>query len=125
MDLVRAPSGALILDDSYNANPTSTTSALEALASLPARRRVAVLGRMAELGPDSADAHRQVAARARELGIEVLSVAAPDYGVEDLADIDEAVERLGPLGEGDAVLVKGSRVAGLDQLAAELIVSRR
>ena len=64
MDLRRAPSGALVLDDSYNANPTSMAAALDALAALPARRRVAVLGVMAELGAGSAAAHREIGARA-------------------------------------------------------------
>jgi UDP-N-acetylmuramoyl-tripeptide--D-alanyl-D-alanine ligase len=121
MDLQRAASGALILNDSYNANPTSTAAALDALAALPARRRIAVLGVMAELGEDSAAGHREVAARASELGIEVRSVAAPDYGVEDAPDIATVVDQLGRLGEGDAVLVKGSRVAGLEALAEALL----
>jgi UDP-N-acetylmuramoyl-tripeptide--D-alanyl-D-alanine ligase len=120
MDLRRAASGALVLDDSYNANPTSMASALESLAAIPARRRLAVLGVMAELGPGAADEHRRIADRAAELGIELLSVAAPDYGVDDAADLDEVLARLGTLGEGDVVLVKGSRVAGLDVLAAAL-----
>jgi len=121
MDLQRAPSGALVLDDSYNANPTSMVAALDALAALPARRRIAVLGVMAELGDDSTEGHREVAARAHELGIEVRSVAAPAYGVEDAPDIETAVAQLGPLGDGDVVLVKGSRVAGLEALAALLL----
>ena len=45
-------------------------------------------------------------------------MAAPDYGGEDVATIDEALAALGDLGDGDAVLVKGSRVAGLERLAA-------
>src|SRR5690606_10331667 len=51
MELGRAPSGALVLNDAYNANPLSMAAALRSLAGLPARRRVAVLGTMAELGP--------------------------------------------------------------------------
>jgi UDP-N-acetylmuramoyl-tripeptide--D-alanyl-D-alanine ligase len=121
MDLQHAASGALILNDSYNANPTSMGAALEALAALPARRRIAVLGVMAELGEDAAAAHEEVAARATELGIEVRSVAAPAYGVDDAPDIATVIDRLGPLGEGDVVLVKGSRVAGLEALAEALL----
>jgi UDP-N-acetylmuramoyl-tripeptide--D-alanyl-D-alanine ligase len=121
MDLTRAMSGALILDDSYNANPASMASALDALAALPGRRRVAVLGVMAELGPGSAEAHRAVGARAQALGLELISVGAPDYGVADAGDLDGVVDRLGRLGEGDVVLVKGSRVAGLVELAAALV----
>ena len=46
---------------------------------------------------------------------------APDYGGQPVATIDEALEALADLGEGDAVLVKGSRVAGLERLAAALL----
>jgi UDP-N-acetylmuramoyl-tripeptide--D-alanyl-D-alanine ligase len=51
----------------------------------------------------------------------VLSVAAPAYGVEDVPSVDAARDVLGSLGPGDAVLVKGSRVAGLERLAALLL----
>jgi UDP-N-acetylmuramoyl-tripeptide--D-alanyl-D-alanine ligase len=123
MDLQQAKSGALILNDSYNANPTSMAAALDALAALPARRRVAVLGVMAELGAGSEAAHREVAARAHDLGIETRSVAAPAYGVDDARDVETVIEALGPLGDGDVVLVKGSRVAGLETLAEALLAS--
>lgn len=121
MDLQTAPGGALVLNDAYNANPTSTAAALRALAALPARRRIAVLGVMAELGTSSDEDHRAIAELARELGIEVLSVGAPDYDADDVADIDAAADRLRDLGDGDAVLVKGSRVAGLELLAERLL----
>ena len=121
MELTRAPSGALVLNDAYNANPTSVAAALESLQALPARRRVAVLGRMAELGDREADDHAAIGAQARELGIEVIAVAAPGYGGDDVATAAEAIAALGDLGEGDAVLVKGSRVAGLETLAAALL----
>jgi len=124
MDLVRAPSGLVVLNDAYNANPTSVRAALAALAHLPARRRVAVLGVMAELGAGSVEAHRELAVEAADLGIEVLSVAAPAYGAQDVPGIDEALVRLAELGDGDAVLVKGSRVAGLERLAEALVRER-
>ena len=121
MELATAPSGARILNDAYNANPASTEAALRSLATLPATRRVAVLGVMAELGERSAEDHAAVGALARSLGIRVVAVAAPDYGGEDVADPDAALAALGPLGPDDAVLVKGSRVAGLERLAAALL----
>jgi UDP-N-acetylmuramoyl-tripeptide--D-alanyl-D-alanine ligase len=121
MELATAPSGARILNDAYNANPTSVLAALESLAALPAARRTAVLGVMAELGTDEAAEHAAVGARARELGIRLIAVATPAYGGEDVADLDAAVDSLGVLDEGDAVLVKGSRVAGLERLAARLL----
>jgi UDP-N-acetylmuramoyl-tripeptide--D-alanyl-D-alanine ligase len=121
MELATARSGALVLNDAYNANPTSVAAALRSLAALPARRRIAVLGVMAELGEGEAEEHREIAALAAELGIRVLSVAAPGYGAEDVPHLDAALHALGELGEGDAVLVKGSRVAGLERLAAVLL----
>ena len=123
MQLDRTPSGALVLNDAYNANPTSTAAALRALVALPARRRIAVLGTMAELGDRSDDDHRTVAALAADLGIRVVAVAEPAYGTETVDTIDAALAALGDLGDGDAVLVKGSRVAGLERLA-EALVSR-
>ncbi len=59
----------LLLNDCYNANPISMRAAIEHLASVPApRRRVGILGGMAELGPDGPRFHAEIAARARELG---------------------------------------------------------
>jgi len=110
-----------VLNDAYNANPTSMVAALRSLASLEARRRVAVLGRMAELGADEADEHRRVAKVAADLGIEVVVVGTDLYGVGALAGIDDAVAALADLGPGDAVLVKASRSAGLERLAAVLV----
>jgi len=121
MELATAASGARVLNDAYNANPTSVAAALESLVALPARRRIAVLGLMAELGDREAADHAAVGAQARALGIRVIAVASPGYGGEDVASVEEALARLGDLGEGDAVLVKGSRVAGLERLAAALL----
>jgi UDP-N-acetylmuramoyl-tripeptide--D-alanyl-D-alanine ligase len=121
MDLVRAPSGALILNDAYNANPVSVAGALRALAELDVRRRVAVLGTMAELGEVSAREHQAIATLAGELGVRLVAVAEPAYGAELVDSPEEALDALGSLGEGDAVLVKGSRVAGLERLAARLL----
>jgi UDP-N-acetylmuramoyl-tripeptide--D-alanyl-D-alanine ligase len=116
MDLVRLPSGALVVNDAYNANPTSMAAALRALLRLPARRRVAVLGLMAELGPSSDAEHRAVGMAARELGVEVIGVGVSAYGGTTVGNVDEVPAALGPLGDGDAVLLKGSRVAGLERL---------
>jgi UDP-N-acetylmuramoyl-tripeptide--D-alanyl-D-alanine ligase len=121
MDLQRTTSGALVLNDAYNANPTSMEAALRSLAVLPARRRVAVLGVMAELGPGGPAEHRRIAELARDLGIDVIAVDAPDYQAATVSGIDGALAALGPLADGDVVLVKGSRVAGLEQLADRLL----
>ena len=116
-----APSGALVINDAYNANPASAAAALRALAAAPARRRVAVLGVMAELGDHHGAEHAAVAALAAELGIELLAVNEAAYGTPPVPDAAAALAALGPLGPGDAVLVKGSRVAGLEALADALL----
>ena len=124
MDLQPTSTGALILNDAYNANPTSMEAALRSLAALPARRRIAVLGVMAELGPGGRSEHRRIAELAHDLGIEVIAVDAPDYDTAAAIPVDGvagAVEALGTLGDGDAVLVKGSRVAALEKLAVRLL----
>ena len=123
MALGRSPGGALVLNDAYNANPTSMAAALRALAELGAERRTAVLGTMAELGEASAREHAAVAALAAELGVRVVAVDEPAYGVEVVHGVDAALDALGQLSDGDAVLVKGSRVAGLERLA-ELLLRR-
>ena len=116
-----SPAGALVINDAYNANPASAAAALRALAAAPARRRVAVLGVMAELGDRHDTEHAAVAALAAELGIELLVVGEAAYGPPPVPDIAAALAALGPLSAGDAVLIKGSRVAGLERLAAALI----
>ncbi len=121
MELHRLATGAAILNDAYNANPASMTAALEALAALPARRRVAVLGEMAELGVRSSSEHEAIAALARRLDIEVLAVGTDAYGIAPVEGIDGALADLGSLGADDAVLVKASRVVGLERLAARLL----
>ena len=124
MELGRTPSGALVLNDAYNANPTSVMAALDVLAALPGGgRRVALLGPMAELGDDAAERHVAVAAYARERGVQVIAVGTPDYGIEPCTDHDQAVRALGVLDADDAVLVKGSRVAELERLALRLLAA--
>jgi UDP-N-acetylmuramoyl-tripeptide--D-alanyl-D-alanine ligase len=123
MALERTPGGAFVLNDAYNANPASMEAALRGLARLPAERRIAVLGEMAELGELAPGAHRRVAELANELHIELVAVGTSLYGRSPVADIDDAVAALGgtsSLGPGTAVLVKASRVAGLERLAQRL-----
>jgi UDP-N-acetylmuramoyl-tripeptide--D-alanyl-D-alanine ligase len=122
MEVRRAAGGATIVNDAYNANPLSMRAALDALVALPARRRIAVLGVMAELGDDGAAAHAEVARRASEGGVELIAVGTELYGRAPIAAADVA-GALGALGDGDAVLVKGSRVAGLERVAASLLGS--
>jgi UDP-N-acetylmuramoyl-tripeptide--D-alanyl-D-alanine ligase len=119
MDVRRAPSGLIVINDAYNANPTSMVAALDALAALPVTgRRVAVLGFMAELDEDGPARHRAMAEHARQLGIDVVAVATTDYGI---GPTDDPMAMVVGLGSGDAVLFKGSRVAGLETLAAQAL----
>lgn len=122
MDLTAGPSGVRVLNDSYNANPSSMRAALEALVQIPATRRFAVLGTMAELGPRKLNFHLEIGALARDLGLDLaLAFHEQDYGLVNVTSVDDAVDSLGPLGQGDVVLVKGSRVAGLERMAARLL----
>ncbi len=122
MSLRRTAAGARVLDDTYNANPLSVEAALRSLSHLPADRRVAILGVMAELGDSSITEHQRMAQMAAELGIDVIAVDASEYGggVQHADSIDAALEAVGDLIESDAVLVKGSRVAALERLVARL-----
>ncbi len=110
MEVTRSASGALIVNDAYNANPDSMRAALEALSRMTARRRIAVLGEMAELD-DPAAGHARVMDDAVQRGIEVVGVGTEMYGVRP---VDDPVAALGDLGDGDVVLVKASRSAGLE-----------
>ena len=119
------PGGIVLVNDCYNANPVSMRAALDHLATLGAERSVAVLGEMGELGPDSARYHREVGEHARAAGIDfVIGVGLParEYDPDELvADPGEAAELLAArLEPGDAVLVKGSRSAGLETVAEQL-----
>jgi UDP-N-acetylmuramoyl-tripeptide--D-alanyl-D-alanine ligase len=118
------PGGGLLINDSYNANPTSMRAALENLAE-HSGRKVAVLGEMAELGATAPQYHREVGELARTLGIDVVlgvGELARDYGGEWVADATEAVVRAPELVQpGDVVLVKGSRAVGLEVVAEALM----
>ncbi|WP_405797045.1 UDP-N-acetylmuramoyl-tripeptide--D-alanyl-D-alanine ligase [Streptomyces sp. NBC_01506] len=122
--------GATLLNDSYNANPDSTRAALDALAAIEGGRRIAVLGTMLELGEDSAAEHRAVGAYAVSRADVVAVVGEAARPIADgageravvLADNDAAVEWLRDhIAAGDVVLVKGSRGARLDEIAAALV----
>ena len=121
MDVRRGPSGAIVVNDAYNANPASMRAALDVLAALPASgRRIAVLGVMAELREPVTE-HEAIAALVRAGGIELIPVATDLYGTPAVPDIGAVEAVLGCLQAGDVVLVKGSRVAGLERLAARLL----
>ena len=116
------PGGGVLINDAWNANPISMRAALEHLAWLAAgRRRIAVLGEMAELGEYAEKAHQEVAQAAHEVGVDLLiSVGeqAGVYGGRHVADADAAIALLrAELGPGDCVLVKGARMLELERVA--------
>ena len=120
MQLVMSGDGLTIINDAYNANTISTAAALRSLVELRADRRVAVLGVMAELGERHQTDHEAMAELCRELDIELIAYRETAYGVETIDEINAVVARLSDLGSGDALLVKGSRVAELELLVARL-----
>jgi UDP-N-acetylmuramoyl-tripeptide--D-alanyl-D-alanine ligase len=117
--------GIVLVNDCYNANPVSMRAALDHLASIEGIRRIAVLGEMAELGPGAPAYHREVGAHSRAEGIDLLigiGEPARAYDPDELVgDPAEAAELLAAqLEPGDAILVKGSRSAGLETVAETL-----
>ena len=114
-----ARSGALIIDDSYNANPASLAAALHALSATKASRRIAVLGIMAELSEPEQD-HLQISRLVAQLGIELIAVGTDMYGVQSRTR-EEAAAALSAVENSAAILIKGSRVAQLEKLVSLLI----
>ena len=121
--------GATLLNDSFNADPDSARAALDALAAIEGQRRIAVLGEMLELGDDSEAEHRAVGEYAASRADVVAAVGEAAQPIADgageravaLAGNDAAVDWLrGHLAAGDVVLVKASRAARLDEVAAAL-----
>ena len=137
MDVFRRPDGVTVIDDSYNANPSSTAAALHALAAMGGgrRRTTAVLGYMAELGDQERSGHEEVGRLAAELGVDRVVAVGPENArpivdgaeavngwtgsatfAEDQASAIEIVK--GDLRADDVVLVKGSRYRTWDVVDA-------
>ena len=132
---VSETNGLHILNDAYNANADSMLAALQTLHDFPCSgRRIAVLGDMAELGEHSFAAHAEVGRKTAELGaIQLVTVgkmasltaqAARDAGLRDVIecrDVAEAMVALKKLArEGDVILLKASRVTGLERVGESL-----
>jgi UDP-N-acetylmuramoyl-tripeptide--D-alanyl-D-alanine ligase len=121
------PGGALLINDAWNANPVSMRAALAYLVRrAEGRRAVAVLGEMAELGPDAPRYHTEVGEAARELGVDVLiavgdELAARYGGTQVRTPADAAAVLRDLLEPGDVVLVKASRVHRLETVAEALV----
>ncbi len=125
---VQLKDGILLLNDCYNANPISMRAAIEDLAAREGGRRLAILGGMAELGPDGPAYHAEIGALVRARGIGPLigvGDAARDYSPELWApDPSSAAELVAEeLRPGDVALVKASRSVGLERLTDALRAS--
>lgn len=129
MELRELACGATLLNDSYNASPGSARSSLDALAAFQGTRHIAVLGEILELGDKSEAEHRaagEYAASRADIVVAVgenvrpLATGAGARGTA-LADNDAAIEWLqAHLAPGDVVLIKASRGAHIDEVAAAL-----
>jgi UDP-N-acetylmuramoyl-tripeptide--D-alanyl-D-alanine ligase len=131
-EVIELDQGVTLINDCYNANPAAMTAALEHLASLAGeRRKVAVLGEMAELGEETTEYHRVVGTEVSQAGVAELVAVGPlavayvetAEGVETrhVATADEAADALVRIVQpGDVVLIKGSRAVGLEAVAAKL-----
>ena len=135
-ELVRLANGALVVNDCYNSSPDALEGMLTAVASVPARRRFAVLGGMMELGPTSEALHRQGGSRVGELGYDGLftvgepalafaaGARAAGLGPESVTHFntpEEAGSRLrNMLQQGDVILLKGSRAVHLEKVWEQL-----
>ena len=125
------PGGGLLINDAYNANPVSMRAALSDLAAVAAgRRRVAILGDMAELGSAAPAYHEEIGREAARHGVEALlavgelarayvdgGVPVTRWAADAEAAATEATDFVQP---GDVVLVKASRSLGLERVAEAL-----
>lgn len=141
MQVFESASGVTVINDAYNANPVSMRAAIETLAGMrSAGRRIAVLGDMAELGSLTEIAHFRIGEEVARLPIDVLVTAGPRArriaqgalaegmpaeNVRPCEQVPEAIEVLDDLlVEGDIVLVKASRVMGLEAVAEGIVNPR-
>ena len=120
--------GMRLIDDSYNANPTSLRAGLDLLARQEGHR-VAVLGDMAELGPEAPELHEWCGAHARSVGVDRLLavgamadryVAGFGSGAQSFDSIEAVVKELNALDTSAVILVKGSRSARMERVISAL-----
>ncbi len=116
-----------VVNDAYNANPTSMAAALRTVAAMPGRS-YAILGEMAELGSITVEEHRRIGRLAADLGFESVATVGRDHGLalaaggQNLQDASEAFDRVvEQIHDGDVVLVKASRSVGLEAVAERLV----
>lgn len=128
MHLIRLPGERLVIDDCYNANPQSMAEGLRMLAASPAQHRVAVLGDMGELGQLTAQAHRDMGALTRRLGLTAVAVGEKMHALTEtdpqaqwFTTVEEAMPAIRQLfTPGTAVLVKASHAMHFERIVKEL-----
>ena len=128
MHLIRLLGERLVIDDCYNANPQSMAEGLRMLAASPAQHRVAVLGDMGELGQLTAQAHRDMGALTRRLGLTAVAVGEKMHALTEtdpqaqwFATVEEAMPAIRQLfTPGTAVLVKASHAMHFERIVKEL-----
>ena len=139
-EVVKLANGALVVNDCYNSNPTALEAMLAAVQSLPARRRIAVLGAMFELGPNGPALHAQSGKRVAELGFDLLLTVGSEAGAIaegacsrglpaerciNMTSPEEAGNWLrDELRDGDVVLLKASRAAHLEAAWEQIALLR-
>ena len=141
--LIKGIKNSLILDDTYNASPEAMRAALETLAMLPGKRKIAMLGDMLEIGTYTEQAHRSVGNRVAQCADMLITVGARAKFITDEAvargidsrarvlapnqvlsfdDPIEAGKALDPLiKEGDLILVKGSQGMRMEKAVYEIM----
>lgn len=136
LQAVAGPNGSIVLDDTYNCSPTALDAAIDVLLSVPARRRIIVLGEMKSLGSYSESLHRQIAQKIYKEKIDMVFLCQGDtrFIAEELNSLGFWEERLDAnlsnsqlvpkllktLGKGDVCLVKGSRAVRLDEVVKRI-----
>jgi len=137
METFTGPSGIVVVNDAYNANPESMAAALKATRWIAEGARLAaVLGHMAELGPIAFEEHERLGELVVRIGVERLVTVGDEARTiaraairegqlpEDVATYDDPIDAADDVrawaSPGDVVLVKGSRVAGLERVAEAL-----
>lgn len=121
--------GGLVIDDTYNANPSSTAAAVKVLAGMQGKK-ILVLGDMGELGADGAVLHAEIGQQAAFAGIDALytlgtlsahasqAFGTPQHAYQDLANLLAALQPA--IEQGTTVLVKGSRAARMERVVEAL-----
>lgn len=139
MNLLKGKNDSLILDDTYNSSPASAQAALKTLGELKAKRKIAAMGDMLELGEGSEEGHRQVARAAHEagvgmfIGVGIRMAAALDelrklgWQPEKMMGFPDPISAADYLGgilqKGDMVLVKGSQGMRMEKVSEAILAS--